>query len=179
MENRRLETLKQIAHGVAVQFGDKCEVVIHDVTPGRPDHTIVYIENGHVSGRKVGDGASQVVLDSTRYDADFFRFNGFVHLTQVLAAAAVALSAAWLSVRAVKKSGLRPWHWGCWAALAGGMGLAGYMEYYVQRRADQAALGYGLMSGGMALAGAACVLLCVGRNRAARKGKRSIGPEEI
>ena len=63
MESRRLETLKQIAHGVAVQFGDKCEVVIHDVTPGRPDHTIVYIENGHVSGRKVGDGASQVVLD--------------------------------------------------------------------------------------------------------------------
>ena len=54
MESRRLETLKQIAHGVAVQFGDKCEVVIHDVTPGRPDHTIVYIENGHVSGRKVG-----------------------------------------------------------------------------------------------------------------------------
>ena len=53
------------------------------------------------------------------------------------------------------------------------------MEYYVQRRADQVALGYGLMSGGMALAGAACVLLCVGRNRAARKGKRSIGPEEI
>ena len=124
-------------------------------------------------------GAAQVVLDSTRYDADFFRFNGFVHLTQVLAAAAVALSAAWLSVRAVKKTGLRPWHWGCWAALAGGMGLAGYMEYYVQRRADQAALGYGLMSGGMALAGAACVLLCVGRNRAARKGKRSIGPEKI
>lgn len=63
MESRRLETLKQIAHGIAVQFGDKCEVVIHDVTPGRPDHTIVYIENGHVSGRKMGDGASQVVLD--------------------------------------------------------------------------------------------------------------------
>ena len=38
-------------------------MVIHDVSGNRPDHTIVHIENGHVSGRKVGDGASQVVLD--------------------------------------------------------------------------------------------------------------------
>ena len=67
MDARRLETLKQLAHGIAVQFGDKCEVVIHDVTPGRPDHTIVHIENGHVSGRKVGDGASQVVLDQLEH----------------------------------------------------------------------------------------------------------------
>ena len=63
METKRLEMLKQIARGIAAQFGDKCEIVIHDVAPGRPDHTIVYIENGHISGRKVGDGASQVVLD--------------------------------------------------------------------------------------------------------------------
>ena len=63
METRRLETLKQIAAGVAAQFGSNCEVVIHYVSGNRPDHTIVPIENGHVSGRKVGDGASQVVLD--------------------------------------------------------------------------------------------------------------------
>ena len=63
MEAKRLEALKQIAAGIAAQFGDKCEVVIHDVGGGHPEHTIVHIENGHVSGRKVGDGASQVVLD--------------------------------------------------------------------------------------------------------------------
>ena len=63
METRRLETLKQIAAGIAAQFGDKCEVVIHDVSSSHPEHTIVHIENGHVSGRKVGDGASQVVLE--------------------------------------------------------------------------------------------------------------------
>ena len=63
MEANRLEALKQIAAGIAAQFGDKCEVVIHDVSGGHPEHTIVHIENGHVSGRKVGDGASQVVLD--------------------------------------------------------------------------------------------------------------------
>ena len=58
METRRLETLKQIAAGIAAQFGDKCEVVIHDVSTSHPEHTIVHIENGHVSGRRVGDGAS-------------------------------------------------------------------------------------------------------------------------
>ena len=57
MEAKRLEALKQIAAGIAAQFGDKCEVVIHDVSGGHPEHTIVHIENGHVSGRKVGDGA--------------------------------------------------------------------------------------------------------------------------
>ena len=49
---------KQIAEGVAAQFGNNCEVVIHDVAAKHPDHSIVIIENGHVSGRKVGDGAS-------------------------------------------------------------------------------------------------------------------------
>ena len=63
MEAKRLEALKQIAAGIAAQFGDNCEVVIHDVGGGHPEHTIVHIENGHVSGSKVGDGASQVVLD--------------------------------------------------------------------------------------------------------------------
>ena len=63
MEAKRLEALKQIADGIAAQFGDKCEVVIHDVSAGHPEHSIAYIVNGHVSGRKVGDGASQVVLD--------------------------------------------------------------------------------------------------------------------
>ena len=63
MEARKLEMLEQLAAGIAAQFGSKCEVVIHDVSGNRPDHTIVHIENGHVSGRKVGDGASQVVLD--------------------------------------------------------------------------------------------------------------------
>ena len=67
METRRLETLKQIAAGIAAQFGDKCEVVIHDVSTSHPEHTIVHIENGHVSGRRVGDGASMVVLEQLEH----------------------------------------------------------------------------------------------------------------
>ncbi|WP_312939482.1 helix-turn-helix transcriptional regulator [Oscillibacter sp.] len=54
--------LSQIATGIAAQFGSDCEVVVHDLSR-HPDHSIVVIENGHVSGRKVGDGASYVVLE--------------------------------------------------------------------------------------------------------------------
>ena len=67
MEAKRLESLKQIAAGVAAQFGDKCEVVIHDVASSHPEHTIVHIENGHVSGRKIGDGASRVVMEQLEH----------------------------------------------------------------------------------------------------------------
>lgn len=54
--------LRQIAGGIAAQFGSDCEVVVHDLSR-HPDHSIVAIENGHVSGRKVGDGASNVVIE--------------------------------------------------------------------------------------------------------------------
>lgn len=56
--------LTQLAHGIAAQFGPKCEVVIHDLTSEDHTSTIVAIENGHVTGRKPGDGPSHVVLEA-------------------------------------------------------------------------------------------------------------------
>lgn len=63
MNANKLELLKQIAAGLAAQFGPLCEIVIHDLAASKVEHSIVHIENGHVSGRKVGDGPSQVVMD--------------------------------------------------------------------------------------------------------------------
>ena len=57
--------LRQAAAGIAAQFGSGCEVVIHDLSC-HPDHTIAAIFNGQVSGRKVGDGASAVVLEQLK-----------------------------------------------------------------------------------------------------------------
>jgi predicted transcriptional regulator YheO len=54
---------EHLARGIAGQFGDNCEVVIHDLTRD-PQHSIVYIENGHVTGRKAGGGPSKVVLEA-------------------------------------------------------------------------------------------------------------------
>lgn len=62
--NTTLALLKQLAHGIAQQFGPSCETVIHDLTKRDLESSIVYIENGHISGRKVGDGPSGVVLET-------------------------------------------------------------------------------------------------------------------
>ena len=64
-ESKILELLRQVAAGIAAQFGSGCEVVVHDLSR-HPDHSIVAIFNGHVTGRKVGDGASHVVLEQLR-----------------------------------------------------------------------------------------------------------------
>lgn len=56
MESNRLEMLKQIADALAAQFGPNCEVVIHDLSAQNAEHPIVYIVNGHVTGRKWGTG---------------------------------------------------------------------------------------------------------------------------
>ncbi len=63
METNRLEMLKQIADALAAQFGPSCEVVVHDLNAQNAEHSIVYIVNGHVSGRRVGDGPSKVVME--------------------------------------------------------------------------------------------------------------------
>lgn len=61
-----LTFLLNLAKALSAQFGPHCEVVIHDLQTNDPDRSIVAIENGHVSGRKLGDGPSHVVLDALR-----------------------------------------------------------------------------------------------------------------
>ena len=61
-----LQFLFQLARGIAGQFGPNCEVVVHDLASNDPESSIVAIENGHVTGRKVGDGPSHVVLEALR-----------------------------------------------------------------------------------------------------------------
>jgi predicted transcriptional regulator YheO len=47
-----LESLCRMAEGIAVMFGPTCETLVHDMSV--PNHPILAIYNGHVSGRKVG-----------------------------------------------------------------------------------------------------------------------------
>ena len=54
METKRLETLKQIANGIAAQFGSNCEVVIHEINSSWMDHSIVYIVNGTFPAARSG-----------------------------------------------------------------------------------------------------------------------------
>ena len=45
---------ESLMKGIVALFGSKCEVVLHDLT-GSYESTVVMIENGHVTGRKIGD----------------------------------------------------------------------------------------------------------------------------
>ena len=59
---------KRMAKGLAGQFGQNCEVVIHDLRGKDLEHSIIAIENGHVTGRSIGDGPSHIVLESLKED---------------------------------------------------------------------------------------------------------------
>ena len=63
-----LDFLKQLAHGLAIQFGSSCEIAIHDLKTKDLEKSIVYIENGHVSIRQTGDGPSGIVLETLQSD---------------------------------------------------------------------------------------------------------------
>ena len=118
--------------------------------------SLFYIRGIQREERKNGDtsliflliyGASQVVLDSTRYDSLFFRSNGFVSVVQVLGALGLGLAIFLFSKRMVKAWGLRFWQFLLWIPIAAGIGCGGFMEYYVQRRGNEAVFAYSVMSG--------------------------------
>ena len=114
--------------------------------------------------------AAQVILDSTRYDSMYFRSNGFVSVVQVLGAAALIVIAVVFSIRLVKTRGGRVGHIIIWVIMLALLGCSGYMEYYVQRHGNQAALAYSIMSAGICIY---VVLALVLRASAAKKKRIS------
>ena len=95
-------------------------------------------------------GASQAICDSTRYDSLFFRSNGFVSMVQIMGLLGLLVPVVVFSVRMVKSRGLKPWQFGIWTGILGLLGMAGYMEYYVQRNAYKAVMTYSVMGGCLA-----------------------------
>ena len=61
-----LENLIAIAKNFASHFGKTCEICIHDMYSKELEHTILYIENGHVTSRKVGDSPSDIFLHNKK-----------------------------------------------------------------------------------------------------------------
>ncbi len=59
-----LELFFPIAEGLAKMFGERCEVVLHDLS--HPESSIIYIVNGSISGRKIGDGIRDLLWDVIR-----------------------------------------------------------------------------------------------------------------
>jgi predicted transcriptional regulator YheO len=62
---KNIEVFERIMKAIAMEFGSHCEVVLHDLTLPY-DHTIVAIENGHVTNRKIGDSGTNIGLEVLR-----------------------------------------------------------------------------------------------------------------
>ncbi len=80
--------------------------------------------------------ATEVVLDSTRYDSSFLPANGFVSIVQIIAAVCILVLLIHYSRLSVRANRRRFWHfllWLLWTAALGGVGAA---EYFVQRHGD-------------------------------------------
>lgn len=60
----RMQALLPVIHGLAEMLGPDCEVVLHDIT--QIPHSIVAIENGDVTGRRVGDVPTDRMLRNLR-----------------------------------------------------------------------------------------------------------------
>jgi predicted transcriptional regulator YheO len=59
-----IKSLIPIVKTIAATFGKNCEIVLHDFSG--PQHSIILIENGHVTGRKIGDPITDFALASWR-----------------------------------------------------------------------------------------------------------------
>ena len=90
--------------------------------------------------------ASQIVLDSTRYDGLHLRSNGFISAVQVACAVVLVLAIILLSVRFLRKAGGKLRLIPIWLLSTASLGGCAYMEYFVQRHGDRAAMAYGVMS---------------------------------
>ena len=69
MDKTAIDFYTRLARGLAAQFGSNCEIVIHDLESNDVEHSIVAIENGYITGRKLGDGPSHIVLESLQNGA--------------------------------------------------------------------------------------------------------------
>lgn len=77
-----LERYHPVMRAVAAAGGPSVEVVLHNLDGADVDlsHTIVAIENGHVTGREVGGPSTNLGLDvmqNRRADHDAFGYRGF------------------------------------------------------------------------------------------------------
>jgi predicted transcriptional regulator YheO len=77
-----LRTFRPVIRAIAAAGGPQCEVVLHNLDGADIDlgHTIMAIENGHVTGREVGGPSTSLGLDvvqDRQGDHDAFGYRGF------------------------------------------------------------------------------------------------------
>lgn len=74
--SKNMDFIKLIMKSITAQFGDRCEVVYHDLTKDY-DKTIAAIENGHITGRSIGDCGTNMgleILKGTEKKSDIYTY---------------------------------------------------------------------------------------------------------
>jgi len=75
--NPIIQSYVPLVKGIAATFGSRCEVVLHDFTDLQ--HSIVAIENGHVTGRSSGSPmteSSLKLVQNGKVDEDIINYTG-------------------------------------------------------------------------------------------------------
>ena len=90
--------------------------------------------------------AVQIVCDSTRYDALVLRSNGFIGMVQVVSLVGLLIPIGIFMFRLLKKTGFKSKYLAIWGAMGAALGLACYMEYFVQNNGHKALVAYSTMS---------------------------------
>ena len=122
--------------------------------------------------------AGQFILDSTRYDAEYFPFNGFVSILQIFDGVCILALTIGFSIRAIKRKGFKWYYILIWLAQAGAMTATGLMEYMVQRYSDQHLKYYGFMGlSCVAMFALGFALYLMGCRK--RKAVRKVTAEEV
>ena len=95
--------------------------------------------------------AAELVSDSTRYDASFARFNGFISVTQMFSAVSAAFVLVAFSVRSLRANGFKSKHVLLWILFLVSLAATGFCEYLVQRHGDWYVAMYAAMSAAVIL----------------------------
>jgi predicted transcriptional regulator YheO len=66
--NPILKSYIPVIEGLAKTFGSFCEFVLHDVS--EKDHSIIAIENGHITGREIGAPVTDLLMDLINKNKD-------------------------------------------------------------------------------------------------------------
>lgn len=118
---------------------------------------LLYMLVNRLRRRKINDGdisllfvaaysITQIVCDSTRYDALVLRSNGFVSMVQIVSLLGLLYVILVYSICLVKNTRFKPWYICFWVGMLGMIGVAGYMEYFVQNNGTKALFAYSCMS---------------------------------
>lgn len=95
--------------------------------------------------------AIELVLDSTRYDSSYMRFNSFVSIVQVISAVCIVGVLVYYSVHSIRYKGFKLRHVMLWLGFLLSVGIVGMSEYFVQRYGNMYLPCYTVMSLGSIL----------------------------